>query len=87
MAKTETETNSKTKFDFITQINQKWKNEQQCYDEAKVEGKDTRTSKKTTIPWPRDKSQDQRKYETWLQEVRTQKPVTFIISVKKMVTL
>ena len=36
MAKTET----RTKFDFITQINEKWKKEQQCYDEAKVEGKD-----------------------------------------------
>ena len=38
MAKTET----KSKFDFISQINEKWKKEQQCYDEAKVEGKDTR---------------------------------------------
>ena len=42
MAKTETE----TKFDFIKQINEKWKKEQQCYDEAKVEGKDSRTGKK-----------------------------------------
>lgn len=65
MAKTETV----TKFDFITQINEKWKKEQQCYDEAKVEGKDTRTGKKTTIPWPRDKPQEQIKYEMWLQKV------------------
>ena len=53
MAKTETVT--KSKFDFIKQINEKWKKEQQCYDDAKVEGKDSRTGKKTTISWPRDK--------------------------------
>ena len=51
MVKTETV----TKFDFITQINEKWKKDQQCYDEAKVERKDSRTGKKTTISWPRDK--------------------------------
>jgi hypothetical protein len=45
MAKTETV----TKLDFIKQINEKWKKEQQCYDDAKVEGKDSRTGKKTTI--------------------------------------
>jgi len=33
-------------------------------------GKDSRTGKNTTISWPRDKPQDQRKYETWLQKVR-----------------
>jgi hypothetical protein len=32
MAKTQTI----TKFDFIKQINEKWKKEQQCYDDAKV---------------------------------------------------
>jgi hypothetical protein len=58
-----------TKFDFIKQINEKWKKEQQCYDEAKVEGKDTMTGKKTTISWPRDKPIDQVMYETWLQKV------------------
>jgi hypothetical protein len=42
MAKTETV----TKLDFIKQINEKWKKEQQCYNDAKVEGKDSRTGKK-----------------------------------------
>ena len=32
MAKIET----KSKFDFIKQINEKWKKEQQCYDEAEI---------------------------------------------------
>ena len=32
---------------------------QQCYDDAKVEGKDSRTGKKTTISWPRDKPVEQ----------------------------
>ena len=53
----------------MNQINQKWKNEQQCYDDAKVTGKDSRTGKNTTISWPRDKPQEQKKYETWLQKV------------------
>jgi hypothetical protein len=65
MAKTETV----TKFDFIKQINEKWKKEQQCYDEAKVEGKDSRTGKKASGTWPRDKPIDQVMYETWLQKV------------------
>ena len=62
MAKTE------TKFDFIKQINEKWKKEQQCYDEAKVEGKD-RNGKKVSTTWPRDKPIEQTMYETWLQKV------------------
>ena len=57
------------KLDFIDKINQKWKNEQQCFDEAKVTGKDSRTGKPTTISWPREKPQDQRKYETWKLEL------------------
>jgi len=65
MAKTE----NQTKFDFIKQINEKWKKEQQCYDDAKVEGKDSRTGKKTTISWPRDKPIEQSMYESWLQKV------------------
>jgi hypothetical protein len=65
MAKTETV----TKLDFITQINEKWKKEQQCYDEAKVEGKDSRTGKKASGTWPRNKPIDQVMYETWLQKV------------------
>jgi hypothetical protein len=36
MAKTENVT--KSQFDFITQINEMWKKEKQCYDDAKVEG-------------------------------------------------
>ena len=66
MAKTETE----SKFDFIEQMDEKWKKEQQCYDEAKVEGKDSRTGKKTTISWPRDKPIEQTMWESWLQKVR-----------------
>jgi hypothetical protein len=65
MVKTETV----TKFDFIKQINEKWKKEQQFYDDAKAEGKNTMTGKKTTVTWPRDKPIDQVMYETWLQKV------------------
>ncbi len=65
MAKGET----KSKLDFIKQINQKWKKEQQCYDDAKVEGKDSRTGKKTTISWPRDKPLEQSMWGSWLQIV------------------
>ena len=61
-------TATKSKFDFITQINEKWKKEQQCYDEAKVEGKD-RLGKKVSTTWPRDKPIEQTMYETWLQKV------------------
>jgi hypothetical protein len=64
MAKTETV----TKFDFITQINEKWKKEQQCYDDVKVEGKDQR-GKKVSTTWPRDKPMEQTMYEIWLQKV------------------
>ena len=46
MAKTET----KSKFDFIKQINEKWKKEQQCYDEAKVEGKDQDLVRRYQLP-------------------------------------
>ena len=61
MAKTE------TKLDFIEQINEKWRKEQQC--DAKVDGKDSRTGKKTTISWPRDKPIEQSMHESWLQKV------------------
>ena len=44
MAKTE------TKYDFMPY----WKNEQKCFEDAKVEGKDTRTGKKASGFWPRD---------------------------------
>ena len=64
-----TKTETITKIDFVSQINEKWKKEQQCYDEAKVEGKDTRTGKKTTISWPRDKPVEQSSWESWLQKV------------------
>ena len=43
---------------------------EQCYDDAKVEGKDSRTGKKTTISWPRDKPVEQTTWESWLQKVR-----------------
>jgi hypothetical protein len=59
----------KKKQDFITQINEKWKKEQQCYDELKIEGKDTRTGKKTTGTWPREKPIEQTMYELWLQKI------------------
>jgi len=64
-----TKTETITKIDFVSQINEKWKKEQQCYDEAKVEGKDTRTGKKTTISWPRVKPVEQSSWESWLQKV------------------
>ncbi len=60
MAKTE------TKIDFMPH----WINEEKCFEDAKVEGKDTKTGKKTTISWPRDKPIEQTKYELWLQKVR-----------------
>ena len=59
----------KSEFDFITQINEKWKKEQKQFDDTKVEGKDSRTGKKTTISWPRDKPVDQSMWELWLQKV------------------
>ena len=68
MAKKETVTKSKSQFDFITKINEKWKKEEQCYDEAKVEGKD-RNGKKVSTTWPRDKPNEQTMYELWLKKV------------------
>jgi hypothetical protein len=63
------ETEIETSFNFIKQINEKWKKEQQCYDDAKVEGKDSRTGKKTTISLPHDKPVEQSMWESWLQKV------------------
>ena len=31
-----------------------WKKEEQCFEDAKVEGKASRTGKKATNSWPRD---------------------------------
>ncbi len=47
-----------------------WKNEEECYQETKLEGKDTYTGKKVSTTWPRDKPMDQIKYESWLQKVK-----------------
>ena len=59
MAKTE------TKYDFMPY----WKNEQKCFEDAKVEGKDTRTGKKASGFWPRDTPQAQLQYQGWLKKV------------------
>jgi hypothetical protein len=64
-----TEQKTKGKFDFITQINEKWKQEQKCFDEAKIEGKDSWTGKKASGTWPRDVPQEQIQYEGWLKKI------------------
>jgi hypothetical protein len=56
-------------FDFITQINEKWKKELSCYEEAKLEGKDTHTGKKVSTHWAREMPQEQIQYELWLKKV------------------
>ena len=81
-AKTET----KSKFDFITQINEKWKKEQQCYDDAKVEGKDSRTGKKTTISWPRDKPVEQSSGNHGFRKSKTQIQASSTNRETRMVT-
>lgn len=53
-------------FDFMPH----WKDEEKCYEETKIEGKDTYTGKKVSSYWPRDKPQEQIRYELWLQKVR-----------------
>ena len=37
---------------------------------AKIEGKDSRTGKKVSTHWPRDKPIEQKEYELWLKTVR-----------------
>ena len=61
-----TEQKTKDKFDFMPY----WKKEEACYLETKVEGKDIYTQKKVSTTWPRDKPQDQIKYESCLQKVK-----------------
>jgi hypothetical protein len=63
---TEQKTKDKFDFDFMPY----WKKEEQCYQETKVEGKDTYTHKKVSTTWPRDKPQNQIKYESCLQKVK-----------------
>ena len=46
-----------------------WKNEEECYSEAKVEGRDNH-GKKVIVSWPRDKPTEQKYYETWLNTVK-----------------
>ena len=60
MAKTE------TKYDFMPY----WKNEQKCFEDAKVEGKDSRTGKKASGFWPRDTPNAQVQYQLWLKKVQ-----------------
>lgn len=52
------------KFDFMPY----WKNEEACFEEAKVEGKD-RYGKKASGFWPRDTPQMQLQYLGWLKKV------------------
>lgn len=46
-----------------------WNNEEQCCEEAKVEGKDLH-GKKVSTHWPRDMPQAQIMYELWLKKVK-----------------
>jgi hypothetical protein len=55
----------KSKIDFMPY----WKNEQKCYDEVIVTGKDYH-GKKATITWPRDKPIAQKEYENWLKKIQ-----------------
>jgi hypothetical protein len=64
MAKTETKVTPK--HDFMPY----WKNEEKCYEETKIEGKDTYSGKKVSTTWPRDKPQEQIQYELWLAMVK-----------------
>jgi hypothetical protein len=54
-----TEQKSKEKFDFMPY----WKNEEQCFLDARVEGK------KASGTWPRDTPQAQLQYQAWLEKV------------------
>jgi hypothetical protein len=60
-----TEQKTKDKFDPMPY----WANVQACFENAKVEGKDTRTGKKASGFWPRDVPQAQRQYLEWLKKV------------------
>ena len=46
-----------------------WKNEQECYESEKIKGKDSRTGKKLSTHWPREKPIEQKEYELWLKTV------------------
>lgn len=60
MAKTE------SKYDFMPY----WKKEEQCFEDAKVHGKDSQTGKKASTTWPRDTPQAQLQYQGWLKKVK-----------------
>lgn len=54
-------------FDFMPY----WKNEEKCFEEARVEGKDTRTGKKVSgAHWPRDLPMAEVYYMEWLKKVK-----------------
>jgi hypothetical protein len=61
-----TEQKTKDKFDFMPN----WKKEEKCFEDAKVEGKDSRTGKKASGFWPRDMPQQQIQYQLWLNKVK-----------------
>ena len=61
-----TEQKTKDKFDFMPY----WKNEEQCFEDAKIEGKDAITGKKASGTWPRDIPQAQIQYQLWLKKVQ-----------------
>jgi hypothetical protein len=44
--------------------------EEQCFEDVKVEGKDTHTGKRVTGHWPRDMPNAQVQYLEWLKKVR-----------------
>src|SRR6476646_4344627 len=57
---------TKQKYDFMPY----WKNEERCFLDAKIEGKDTQTGKKASGTWPRDIPQAQIQYNEWLKKVQ-----------------
>ena len=61
-----TEQKTKEKFDPMPY----WNNEEKCFEETKVEGKDIHTGKKVSSHWPRDMPQAQIMYNLWLKKVQ-----------------
>ena len=62
-----TEQKTKEKFDFNPMPY--WKREEKCFEDAKIEGKDSHTGKKASGTWPRDIPQAQIQYQEWLKKV------------------
>ncbi|MDQ5869387.1 MAG: hypothetical protein M3530_06620 [Thermoproteota archaeon] len=63
---TEQKTKTEIEFDFMPYF----KHEEKCYEETKIEGKDTYTGKKVSTTYPRDQPLVQTMYKLWLQKVK-----------------